>query len=201
MQKKIEIIATSYEDAMNAAIEKLHLSSDKIFLNVVEENGADIIYEALVDVNLALEGKRYLEAILKSLDIEYNLEVRTIGGEQEIHYVIDSSENPLLIGIKGRTLEALQLLIKNLIGSYTKEKIVITLDIGSYRANREQQLEILATKTAKEVVRTKVDVKLRAMNSFERRVIHEKLSEWRDVYTESEGEGEERAIVIKAVKK
>lgn len=35
------------------------------------------------------------------------------------------------------------------------------------------------------------------MNSFERRVIHEKLSDWRDVYTESEGEGEERAIVIK----
>ena len=35
------------------------------------------------------------------------------------------------------------------------------------------------------------------MNSFERRIIHEKLSDWRDVYTESEGEGEERAIVIK----
>ena len=60
---------------------------------------------------------------------------------------------------------------------------------------------ILATKTAKEVIRTKIDVKLRAMNSFERRIIHEKLGEWRDVYTESEGDGEQRAIVIKPVKK
>ena len=119
----------------------------------------------------------------------------------EIHYLVESSENPLLIGVKGKTLEALALLLKNLINSYTSEKVVVTLDIGSYRANREHQLEILATKTAKEVAKTKVDVKLQPMNSFERRIIHEKLSEWRDVYTESEGEGENRAIVIKAVKK
>ena len=59
------------------------------------------------------------------------------------------------------------------------------------------QLEILATKTAKEVAKTKVEVKLKPMNSYERRVIHEKLSDWRDVYTESEGEGENRAIIIK----
>ena len=74
---------------------------------------------------------------------------------------------------------------------------ILTLDIGSYRANRIHQLEILATKTAKSVAKTKIAVKLDPMNSFERRVIHEKLSDWRDVYTESEGEGEERAIVIK----
>lgn len=201
MQKKIEIIATSYEEAMNAAVEKLHLSSDKIFLNVVEENGNEIVCEALVDVNLALEGKKYLEGILKAMNVEYNLEVRTVGVEQEIYYLIDSNENASLIGVNGRTLEALQSLLKNLIGSYTKEKLIINLDVGSYRSNRKQQLEILATKTAKEVIRTKIDVKLRAMNSFERRIIHEKLGEWRDVYTESEGDGEQRAIVIKPVKK
>lgn len=165
-----------------------------MFLNEIGEN----TYEALLDVNLALEGRKYLESILNSMGIEqFNIEVRTIGQESEIHYVIDSSENPLLIGTKGHTLEALQTLIKNLIGSYTKDYIVVTLDIGSYRANRIHQLEILATKTAKSVAKTKIAVKLDPMNSFERRVIHEKLSDWRDVYTESEGEGEERAIVIK----
>ena len=39
------------------------------------------------------------------------------------------------------------------------------------------------------------------MSSYERRIIHNKLSEWRDVYTESEGEGSERAIVIKPKRK
>lgn len=194
MQKKIEIQASSLLEANQIAVAKLHVSEEKLFLNEIGEN----TYEALLDVNLALEGRKYLESILNSMGIEqFNIEVRTIGQESEIHYVIDSSENPLLIGTKGHTLEALQTLIKNLIGSYTKDYIVVTLDIGSYRANRIHQLEILATKTAKSVAKTKIAVKLDPMNSFERRVIHEKLSDWRDVYTESEGEGEERAIVIK----
>ena len=190
MQKKIEIQASSLLEATQIAVAKLHVSEEKLFLNEIGEN----TYEALLDVNLALEGRKYLESILNSMGIEqFNIEVRTIGQESEIHYVIDSSENPLLIGTKGHTLEALQTLIKNLIGSYTKDYIVVTLDIGSYRANRIHQLEILATKTAKSVAKTKIAVKLDPMNSF----IHEKLSDWRDVYTESEGEGEERAIVIK----
>ena len=194
MQKKIEIQASSLLEATQIAVAKLHVSEEKLFLNEIGEN----TYEALLDVNLALEGRKYLESILNSMGIEqFNIEVRTIGQESEIHYVIDSCENPLLIGTKGHTLEALQTLIKNLIGSYTKDYIVVTLDIGSYRANRIHQLEILATKTAKSVAKTKIAVKLDPMNSFERRVIHEKLSDWRDVYTESEGEGEERAIVIK----
>lgn len=194
MQKKIEIQASSLLEATQIAVAKLHVSEEKLFLNEIGEN----TYEALLDVNLALEGRKYLESILNSMGIEqFNIEVRTIGQESKIHYVIDSSENPLLIGTKGHTLEALQTLIKNLIGSYTKDYIVVTLDIGSYRANRIHQLEILATKTAKSVAKTKIAVKLDPMNSFERRVIHEKLSDWRDVYTESEGEGEERAIVIK----
>lgn len=196
MQKKIEIIAASYEEAMNVAIQKLHVSEDKIFINETSEGK----YEALLDVNLALEGKKYLESILRTFDIEYNIEVRTIGNEEEIHYLIDSPDNPLLIGNKGKTLEAFQTLLKNLIGSFTKNHIVVTLDIGSYRANRIHQLEVLATKTAKEVAKTKIQVKLHPMNSFERRVIHEKLADWRDVYTESEGEGEDRAIVIKPKK-
>lgn len=197
MQKKIEIQASSLQEATSLAVAKLHVSEDKIFLNEINVN----TYEALLDVNLALEGRKFLDSILRTMGIDnYNIEVRTIGQEEEIHYVIDSLENPLLIGTKGRTLEALQTLLKNLIGSYTKDHIVITLDIGSYRANRIHQLEILATKTAKSVARTKISVKLDPMNSFERRIIHEKLAEWRDVYTESEGEGESRAIVIKPKK-
>ena len=47
------------------------------------------------------------------------------------------------------------------------------------------------------LAKSKISVKLKPMNSYERRIIHEKLSEWRDVFTESEGQGENRAIVIK----
>ena len=197
MQKKVEFIAKNTEEAMAEAVKRLHISSDKIFVNVLGELPEGLNCEALVDVNLTLEGKKYLERILKALNIGYQIEARSVGGEQQIHYIVDSYENSLLIGVKGKTLEAFQILLRNLISTYTKDHIITTLDIGGYRSNRAHQLEILATKTAKEVAKTKIAVKLQPMNSFERRVIHEKLSDWRDVYTESEGEGENRAIVIK----
>ena len=183
MQKKVEFIAKNTEEAMAEAVKKLHISSDKIFVNVLGELPEGLNCEALVDVNLTLEGKRYLEGILKALNIGYQIEARSVGTEQQIHYIVDSYENSLLIGVKGKTLEALQILLRNLISTYTKDHIITTLDIGGYRSNRAHQLEILATKTAKEVAKTKVAVKLQPMNSFERRVIHEKLSDWRDIYT------------------
>lgn len=197
MQKKVEFVAKTQEEAMNIAVEKLHISADKIFINVLGELPEGLNCEALVDVNLTLEGKKYLEDILKAMNIGYQIEARSINNEEQIHYLVDTYENSLLIGVKGKTLEALQTLVRNLISSYTKEKVVTTLDIGGYKSNRAHQLEILATKTAKEVAKTKVAVKLQPMSAFERRVIHEKLSDWRDVYTESEGEGENRAITIK----
>lgn len=201
MQRKVEFIAKNADDAMAEAVKKLHISSDKIFINILGELPEGLNCEALVDINLTLEGKRYLEGILKAMNIGYQIEARSVGGEQQIHYIVDSYENSLLIGVKGKTLEALQILLRNLISNYSKDRIVTTLDIGGYRSNRAHQLEILATKTAKEVAKTKVAVKLQPMNSFERRVIHEKLSDWRDIYTESEGEGENRAIVIKPKQK
>jgi spoIIIJ-associated protein len=197
MQKKFEFIAPSADEAMDTAVQKLHIASDKIYVNVLGETEDGVNCEALVDVNLTLEGNKYLEGILKALGIGYQIEARSINGEEQIYYVIDSYENSLLIGFKGKTLEALQILLRNIISTYTKDHVITSLDIGGYRSNRARQLEILATKTAKEVVKTKVQVKLQPMNSYERRIIHEKLADWRDVYTESEGEGENRAIVIK----
>jgi spoIIIJ-associated protein len=193
MQKRIQIEANSSDEALALAVEKFHVSSEHIFVNEISEN----TYDALLDISLALEGKKFLESILQNFGVDYNIEVRTLNKESEIHYVIDSSENPLLIGVKGRTIDAIQTLLKNLLGTYTNEKLVVTLDIGNYKENRKRQLEILATKIGKEVATTKQPAKLKPMSAYERLIIHEKLADWRDVYTESEGEGEERAVVVK----
>jgi len=193
MQKRIQIEAESSEEALELAVQKLHVSKDHIFVNEVEDGK----YEALLDVSLALEGKKYLENILQNLGIDYNIEARALNNETEIYYFVDSNENPLLIGTKGRTIDALQTILKNLLGEFTNEKLIVTLDIGNYKENRKRQLEILATKVGKEVAQTKQPVKLKPMSAYERLVIHQKLSDWRDVFTESEGEGEDRAVVVK----
>lgn len=193
MQKRFEIEASNYDEAVEKAVSQLHVSKDKIFVNELE-NGT---YEALLDISLALECKKYLENILDNIGVDYNIEVRTLKEETELFIMVDSNENPLLIGIQGKTLDALQALVKNLVGTFTHDKIVVTLDIGGYKESRKRKLEILATKIAKEVASTKQPVKLKPMSAYERLIIHERLANSKDVYTESEGEGEERAIVVK----
>ena len=174
MQKKQEFICKNLEEGMELAVKFFHLSEEKIFLNVLEETKNEMKVEALVDINLALEGKRYIESILQAMNIEYQLEVRSLNNEHEIYYNVHTNENPLLIGIKGKTLEALQTLVRNLLQIYTKEQLVVNVDIGDYREHRKHQLEILSTKVAKEGVKTKVPVKLKPMSSYERRIIHNK---------------------------
>jgi len=86
-------------------------------------------------------------------------------------------------------------------GVYEEEFYVVLIDVGGYKEQRRKQLEILATKTAMDVVKTKIATKLGRMNAYERRIIHTKLSDWRDVITESEGEEPNRYVVIKPSKK
>ncbi len=197
MLRKEEFTAKDLDVAMEMAVAKFNISSEKIFINVLEENADDMLVEALVDINLVLEGRRYIESILNEFNIEYKIETKTNADESNIFYNIITTENSLLIGFKGRTLDALQNLVRDLLRTLKGEQLIVTIDIGGYRDKRKNQLEIVATKTAKEVARTKIAVKLDPMNSFERRIIHAKLSDWRDVATESEGTGESRAIVIK----
>jgi spoIIIJ-associated protein len=138
--------------------------------------------------------------MLDDMGVEARIEMRR-KSEQEIAYSIQTDENPLLIGKNGKTLENIQYYIRNLISVYAEERTIVLVDIGGYKANRKRQLEILATKTAKNVARTRIEAKLEPMNAYERRIIHTKLADWRDVTTVSEGEGHHRHLVIKPTRK
>lgn len=203
MLKRVEFEAKSLQEAEKMAVELLRIQQDKIKLTVLKEKkglfniGSSTTYEATPNISLALEGKVYLENILKTLEVKSRMEVRTIVEGEEIHFHVESDENALLIGREGRTLIAFQFMLRNYLNTFVDNHLIVSLDIGNYHENRKKQLEILATKTAKEVAQTRIAVKLDPMNAYDRRIIHTKLSEWRDVITESEGEGEERALVIK----
>ena len=71
------------------------------------------------------------------------------------------------------------------------------MDVENYKDKKVARLEKIAKQTAKEVLKTKIDVHLENMNSYERRIIHNVLSENKHVYTESVGEEPNRHIVIK----
>ncbi len=202
MLKRIEIESKSPQEALKKASELLKIAENKINLEIIKEKkgflgvGASTTYAATPKVDLITEGLAYLKQMIDALGIESKMDVRT-EGTNEIYFHVQTSENALLIGKDGKTLLAFQTLLRNHLASFTDEKQLVSLDIGNYHETKKRQLEILATKTAKEVVRTRIAVKLDPMNAFDRRIVHAKLSEWRDVETHSEGEGEQRAIVIK----
>lgn len=102
---------------------------------------------------------------------------------------IDSEFSAIIIGKKGKNLDALQLLVNVYAGKLGNDTIRIILDSENYRIRREESLVRLAYTTAEKVRATKQSVLLEPMNPFERRLVHTTLNDINDVETKSEGEG------------
>ena len=139
--------------------------------------------------------KETLNEILKLMQIESNFEVRV--REKTISVKLFSDNNAILIGKNGRTIGALQTILRQIISKEIKDKITIILDVENYKEKRTKNIEYLAKKTAREVAKTKVEAKMDSMNSYERRIVHSVLADDKYVYTESVGEEPNRCVVIK----
>jgi spoIIIJ-associated protein len=102
---------------------------------------------------------------------------------------IDSEYSSILIGKKGKNLDALQLLINIYAGRLGKEDIRIILDTENYRIRRDESLVRLAYNAAERVRESRGSMLLEPMNPFDRWLIHTTLNDIADVETKSEGEG------------
>ena len=108
--------------------------------------------------------------------------------ERKLLIKLSSDDSAILIGKKGKNLDALQLITNVYAGKLgINERIM--LDCENYRIRREENLVRLAYTTADQVVTKKTSVLLEPMNPYERRLIHSTLADIHDVDTKSEGEG------------
>ena len=187
------------EEAINKAVNELNTIRENLIVEVLEETKGIVKKKVVVKVIKQDEIvdfiKDTLNEITKSMGVNINLEVRK--RNETISIKIFSDNNAILIGKNGRTISALQNLIKQMVYNVLEEKISMILDVENYKEKRIKSLEYLAKNTAKEVSKTKIEAKLDSMNSYERRIIHEALSNNRYVYTESTGEEPNRCVVIK----
>jgi spoIIIJ-associated protein len=119
--------------------------------------------------------------------------------EDRVVFNVKCSDAKLLIGKQGATLEALQYLVK--LAVYRQlpegEKFSFGVDIDDYRDKRVIYLKDLARKAAHQVKQTKKPVSLVPMPSHERRVIHNYLSLYSDITSESIGKDPERKLIIR----
>jgi len=106
-------------------------------------------------------------------------------------------ENAFLIGKHGNTLAAFELILKMIVAQKDGEYRQITIEVGNYRMEREEYLQGLIGRLKEEVEATGEEKPVRGLKSWERRYVHMLLKDDELVYSESEGEGRDRILVIK----
>jgi spoIIIJ-associated protein len=131
---------------------------------------------------------RFVEEIIRRMGYEGKVSV-LFREEHKLGLKIDSEYSSILIGKKGKNLDALQLLVNIYAGRQGREDLRIILDSENYRIRREESLVRLAYTVADRVRESRGSILLEPMNPFDRRLIHTTLNDISDVETKSEGEG------------
>ncbi len=130
----------------------------------------------------------FVSEVISKMGYEANVEIM-FREEKKIGIKLSSESSSILIGRKGKNLDALQLLANVYAGHLGREDVRIILDTENYRVRREENLVHLAYTTADKVRTRRTSILLEPMNPFERRLIHTTLNDFSDIETKSEGEG------------
>ena len=113
-----------------------------------------------------------------------------------VAYDIRGDDLGVLIGRRGQTLSSLQYLLNLMVNRQLRNPAVVVVDVEGYRARRYNTLRGLAQRMADRVRSSGQSVTLEPMNAAERRIIHLALQDYRDVATQSVGEGDGRKVSI-----
>lgn len=182
------------------AFSELNASENELYIRETEEvkgllKTKKYKLEILTKDDVVKYVKNYIIDVAKNMGITVNIEAKK--RENYIQINLFSENSSILIGKSGRTMEALQYLIKNSIFNKTGFKINVILDVEDYKEKINKHLEYNVKKIAREVRKTGVDAKLDPMNSYERRIVHNAVNEIKGVSTISEGVEPNRYVVIK----
>lgn len=190
------------EEALKKAMIELNCEKDNLIYEKKEIEGK--LFKSpkcIITVIQKSDLKNYINEYFKELGNLMNIAIETeiLYNNESFNVTLVTSNNSLLIGKDGKNLNAIQTIlrynIKNLCGMFIK----LNIDISDYKIKKLKNLEIEIKKIAKEVIKTKLDVSLDPMNSYERRYIHNLINSYNNLETESIGEGKERHIIIKYV--
>ncbi|ERL65897.1 RNA-binding cell elongation regulator Jag/EloR [Schleiferilactobacillus shenzhenensis] len=141
----------------------------------------------------------YVVNVTTALGLPTTVKIEKTGRDKWTFFLTTDREG-LLIGKHGRTINSLQYLAQILFSHLTHSHDTVELNVGNYRERREEILEKLAVKTARDVVATGQPIFLDPMPSFERKVLHATLADNPYVITHSEGDEPKRYVVIERKK-
>lgn len=192
--------AKNLEELLDKVAKEKGVRVDELTYYVLEEKqgflgfGAQVTAEVycLNDVSEFL--KTYLETFFKNID--QSIEVIIERQHETFKVMINAENNAILIGRGGQTLQAINTVVRGAVNSYFKRRLQVLVDINNYKNDRYDKVKAMATRIARTVQRTKISAVLDPMPNDERKVIHQMLTEMKNIRTESEGDGSHRRLRI-----
>lgn len=123
--------------------------------------------------------------------------------EESFLVSIETKDAGRLIGARGESLDALQLLVNQMVARKVGETGFkrVVIDVEGWRKQKEEELIKSAQSWGKQVLESGKPLELEPQSSWQRRVVHMTISEMPGLESESMGEGRDRHIVIKPVQK
>lgn len=143
----------------------------------------------------AERARELVEGVLDELDLEGDVEIEEEDDRIAVT-VVGDDDYGLLIGKRGQTIDALQLLCYQAAFRGLRERKRVLVDAAGYRERRRETLEGRADRAAEQALSNSRVVEMDPMSAQERRVVHERLKERAGVETYSEGDEPHRCVVV-----
>ena len=180
--------ARTVQDAVNTACQELGVTIDELNYEVISETKTLFTKKAEIECYTIPMIQEYIESYIRRFIGDMGFEVETVSYLQDgrIYCNINTSNNSILIGKAG-------------VSNTFKKRFEISVDINGYKEDRYKKVASMAKRFGKQVLRTKAEIKLDPMPADERKVMHQELSRFEHIKTESHGEGKNRHMVISYV--
>jgi len=198
------------EEALENASRELNIPQEELNFDIIEPGSAGIFGlvggkrakikvtlekpEEKIDETGLQVARETLEKILEMIPVETTVSAQKTNGKIALN--IQGDKSGLLIGRRGKTLDALQYIVNKIVNKALDKKLYIVVDSEDYRSRREESLAQLALKMGNKAKKTKKPVTTNLLNPHDRRIVHLTLKEDEDLDTKSRGEGLLKKVVI-----
>ncbi len=217
--ESFEFNGKTAEAAIEKACRELNLDKDGMDIEIVKTGSTGIFglvggRKAKIKVTIASEetdpiespadtrGDNGLEIAKKALENILTLipvDGTSVNGDQSngvINLIIEGDKSGLLIGRKGRTLDALQFIVNKIVNKTLEKRTKVVIDSENYRQRRQDFLTQMALKMGEKAKQIKKPISTNLLNAHDRRIVHLALREDTKVETKSRGEGVLKKVVI-----
>ena len=201
------------EEAVNNGLTEMGLTREEVEIEILDEGSKGFLglvnvknarvrltkITAAIQVNKTPEEKveEILDIIFKTIRIDYSLEMETEG--KQISVYIKSPEEGLIIGKRGRNIDAIQHIVNRIMNrGFGEAKFKVVIDTnGRYREKKEKSLREMVSRLSKKVHEARKPITIIPLNPYERRIVHIAARDSRGIDVESIGDGFYKKMVFR----